>query len=510
MKVNQLKGGVILTYMSSLLSILISFIYTPVMLKILGQGEYGVYTLVNSVVANLGILSFGFSSSYIRFYSRYKVENNYKEIARLNGMFLTVFTVISIIALLCGNILVLNIENLFGNGLTTAEMKIATKLMRILVINIAISFPASVFTSFITANEKYVFLKTVNMIKTVFSPLLNLPLLLLGFGSVGMVTVTICVNLFADLINIYFCIKKLRMHICFRKMDFKLFKEVWVFSSFIFLNIITDQINWNVDKFVLGMYKNSAAVAVYGIAAQLNNYYMSISHSISSVFIPRVNRLAVEKQGTELTQLFTRVGRIQFIVLSFVLCIYIFGGQYFIRTWAGTEYIDSYVVGLILLVSVTIDCIQTVGIEIQRAKNLHKFRSLVLFFIACFNVALSIPLSKMHGPVGAAIGTAISLLVGNGILMNIYYYKKVGLDIKYYWKNILSLLPGLVIPVIYGLAIKCFFSTQEFNLFAVEMIGMAVLFCISMWHFGMNDTEKNLIRLPLRKVIAKLKEGEVE
>ena len=68
LKINQLKAGVILTYLSTGLSVLISLLYTPVMIGILGQGEYGTYTLVNSVVANLGILSVGFGSAYMRFY----------------------------------------------------------------------------------------------------------------------------------------------------------------------------------------------------------------------------------------------------------------------------------------------------------------------------------------------------------------------------------------------------------------------------------------------------------
>jgi len=104
MRINQLKAGVILSYITTALSALISIVYTPVMLRILGQSEYGVYTLVNSVVANLGILSFGFGSAYMRFYSRYKVKDDSFGISRLNGMFITVFSVIAIVALIAGSV----------------------------------------------------------------------------------------------------------------------------------------------------------------------------------------------------------------------------------------------------------------------------------------------------------------------------------------------------------------------------------------------------------------------
>ena len=69
------------------------------MLRLLGQSEYGLYQLVYSVVSYLSLLSLGFSSSYMRFYSRYKVENNEDEVARLNGMFLLIFMFLSVVCI---------------------------------------------------------------------------------------------------------------------------------------------------------------------------------------------------------------------------------------------------------------------------------------------------------------------------------------------------------------------------------------------------------------------------
>ena len=63
-------------------------------------------------------------------------------------------------------------------------------------------------------------------------------------------------------------------------------KEMTVFSSFIFLNLVIDQINNNVDKFIIGRIHGTVSVAIYGLAAQLKSYYVSISTSISSVFVP--------------------------------------------------------------------------------------------------------------------------------------------------------------------------------------------------------------------------------
>ena len=50
MKTNQLKIGVMLSYVSIIAQNIISIVYTPVMLRLLGQSEYGLYQLVYLVV----------------------------------------------------------------------------------------------------------------------------------------------------------------------------------------------------------------------------------------------------------------------------------------------------------------------------------------------------------------------------------------------------------------------------------------------------------------------------
>lgn len=504
MKVNQLKAGVILSYIGMIVQNLVSIIYTPIMLRLLGQSEYGLYNLVYSVVSYLGLLSFGFGSAFIRYYSRYKVKNDEDGMARINGMFMTIFSGISLITVLAGTFLVFNIESIFKGGLSINEIKTARVLMILMVINIAISFPASVFDSNITANEKYIFQRIITLLKSILNPFLTLPLLLLGYKSISLVIVTTIITIASLSINMWYCFKKLNTKFIFKNFDFSLMKEMWVFSFYIFLNMIVDQINWSVDKFLLGMFKGTIGVAIYSIGAQINNYYLTLSTSVSSVFIPKVHRIVSEKNDNKvLTDIFTKVGRIQFIILSFVLTGFVFFGEYFINVWAGEGYNTAYYIALILIIPVTIPLIQNLGIEIQRAKNLHKFRSIIYFFIAIANVFISIPLCKIFGGIGAAIGTALSLIIGNGVIMNIYYHKKVGLNIKYFWKEILKFVPGLIIPIICGVAIKCFIGIHNIFMFIILGIMYTIIFVVSVWFIGMNEYEKSLLESPLNKIKSK-------
>lgn len=504
MKINQRKAGVVLSYASEAVKILVSLIYTPIMLRLLGQSGYGLYQLVYSVVSYLGLLNLGFGSSYLRFYSRYKVKNDEDGIARLNGMFMVIFCIISVICILSGIVMIKNIHGIFGNGLSNSEYETAEILMWLLVINLAFTFLDSVFNCSITAHEKFFFQKLLILLQNLCSPFLTFPLLVKGYGSVGMVSITTFLTVSVLISDVFYCLKKLHIQFCFRSLKFSLFKEMWTFTFFIFLNQIIDQINWNVDKFLLGRLSGTAAVAVYGVGGQINTMYMQFSTSISNVFVPKVNYIVAEKDdNNQLTKIFTKVGRIQFMVLMLILSGFIFFGKPFIKIWAGEEYNTAYEIALFLIVPITVPLIQNLGIEIQRAKNMHKTRTVVYLFIAIVNVVISIPLIKLWGSVGAVLGTALSLFVGNICFMNWYYQNRIGLDIIYFWKEIFKFIPALLIPGLAGVVIMKYSHITIFLQLFVYILLYTFVYCISMYLSGMNKEEKQL----LSKMIKRNKKG---
>ena len=133
-----------MSYLSQAIQILSGLVYTPIMLRILGQSEYGLYQLVYSVVSYLSLLSFGFTASYMRFYSRAKAKNDENEVNRLNGMFMLIFLIIAGVCLFCGSVMIKNIQVIFSNGLTEDEYATARILMALMVFNLALTFPNSV------------------------------------------------------------------------------------------------------------------------------------------------------------------------------------------------------------------------------------------------------------------------------------------------------------------------------------------------------------------------------
>lgn len=501
MQVNQKKAGILLSYLAQIIHILSGILYTPIMLRLLGQSEYGLYQLVASVVSYLNVLSLGFGSSYMRFYSRVKKQGDEEKVAEFNGMYLTIFLVIAVVCLLCGVVLVGNIELVFGNGLTAQEYPKARILLALMVFNLAMTFPGGAIDSFITAHERFIFQRILRVLQYLFNPFLTLPLLLLGYGSIAMVLVTTFLTIAKIGSSIWFCREKLKIKLRFHGFQLSLLKEMWVFTFFICINSIADQINWNVDKVLLGRFSGTVAVAIYGISSQLNTMYMQLSTIISNVFIPQVNQIVADSNDNRLlTELLTKVGRVQLLILSLISCGFVFLGGEFISLWAGPGYEQSYAITLLLIFPATIPLAQNVVLEIMRAKNMHKVRSVMYFAMAIANVIISIPLIQLWGGEGAALGTAIVLILGDCVFMNIYYHKRIGLNMIYYWEQILRFIPAFLVIIICEIIVTHCLRMDNVILFLVHGIIYMLVFGIAMWFLGLNQTEKELIRGPIRKI----------
>lgn len=504
MKVNQLKAGSVLSYMKIALTVMVNLLYTPAIIRYLGQSEYGLYMTVTSVISMFHILSLGFNNGYIRYYAKYKSNNEIEKINRLNGLFLIIFILIGIVSAVGGTFLTFNLNIIFSSGLTVKEYVIARWLMLLLTINISISFPMSVFSTIISANERFVFLKSLSIFKTLGGPILSLPLLMLGFKSIALVTVTLVIAFLIDIVYLFYVLGVLKNKFVFRGFEKGIFGGLVVYTSFIALNSIVDQINSNIGKLLLGRYRGTSEVSVYSVGYTMYSCYMTFSTAVSGIFTPKIHKLVNNTPKQELknvlTNLFIKVGRLQFMIIGLVLSGFLFFGKPFMNIWAGKNYGDSYYVALLLMSAASVPLMQNLGIEIQRAQNKHKFRSIAYIFMALINFVVTIFLAQEYGAKGAAIGTVVSLIVANGFIMNIYYHKKCNIDIIKFWKSIIRLAFSMTIPVVGGLIIVNVFEIKGIISMAIGIAVYTVLYFVSVWFMGMNEYEKGLVKSLLKLV----------
>lgn len=498
----EIKIGAILSYVIIVVNMLIGVLYTPILTAKLGQTEYGLYSLVTSVISYLTILDFGFGNAIIIYTTRYRNNNEKDKEQKLHGMFFIIYTIIGIIAGIIGAFLWLNVDKLFGNTMSVDELSKAKILMGILTLNLVLTFPLSVFSSIITSYEKFVFSKVLNLVRIILNPIVMIVLLNFGFKSIALVILNTVLNLGTLILNYIYCKTKLKIKLKFGKIDFKLLKEIMAYSVWIFLNSIIDKINLNLDQFVLGIYSGSVAIAIYSVAGQLNQMYMNFSTAISGVLLPKVAKMETNNASDkEFTDMFIKTGRIQYLVMALIISGFVLYGKEFIEImWVGPEYSESYMIACILMIPITVPLIQNVGLNILQVKNKYKFRVIILAIFAIINVGISIVLSKSYGGIGAAIGTAISMIGGTGICMNIFYHKNIHINIIEFWKNIGRMSIPLVFCIIVGIIIKIINPIYTTLNLIMQIILYTILYIILMWKFGINSYEKNIFMKPLKRL----------
>lgn len=502
---NQRKIGVLLSYVSIVVSTVIQLAYTPFLIRMLGQSEYGLYSLIASVIGYLTVLDLGFGNAIVVYTTKYRSTKQYDKEKKMLGMFKIVFYIIGIVIALLGILLYFNVDNLFGKTMSEQELNKAKIMMLILSFNLVITFIFNIYSSIINTYEKFTFQKIMSIFNILLKPLVMIPLLMLGYKSIGMCIAITIINILMVMGNYMYCKKSLKVNVKFHGFDRNLFLEMFRYSFFIFLAVIVDKINWSVDQFILGSVSGTIAVSIYSIATQLNSLFINLSTAISGVLLPKVSKMIANNASSkELTDEMIKVGRIQYLVIFLMASGFLLIGKSFIIWWAGTEYETSYYVALLLILPVCFPLIQNLGISIMQAMNKHKFKAISTAIMAIINIFISYFLAKEYGAIGSAFGTTIALIVCNIIVMNIYYKKSIGIEIERFWLEIIRMTIPFTIPILIILGIMNFTDFTGIIGILTYAVIYTIFYCIVAYLLSMNDYEKNLVNKILTKLHLKI------
>ena len=502
-KGNQLKAGALLSYVNLAIGTIIPFLYTPIMLKILGQAEYGLYSLANSVISYLSLLTLGMGGAIGRYYMKQLTKNDKEMMEKTAGLFLVIYLFIALVSLIVGSSITCFTGTLFGKGLSSGEISKLNILIVIMTVSAVISLIMAPFGTIVTCHERYVFQKVLAICCTISVPLLNLIALYAGFASIGLASSGIIFQIFSAVVTIWYCHRKICIRPQFRDLPWGMLKEIVSFSIFIFIGMIADMLYWATDKVLIGALIGSVSVAVYNIGVTFNTMLHQISSAISNLFTPRVNRMVFSARPlSEISDFLIRVGRLQYLVVSLVVSGFIAFGQDFILLWAGDGYKNAYYVALLTMIPTVIPLIENIAYNTIVAQNNHRFRSILYVILAIANAVSTFYILPVMGIIGAALCTFIVYILGQGITMNWFYYKKVGLDIPAFWKNIFQMT---FVPA--GMLILFFFlqhygmTVDSLSSFLAGVVIYTVIFCLLSWLFTMNRYEKDLVLGLFRKVL---------
>lgn len=503
---SQLSIGIILSYVNMLVGNLIPLLYTPIMLQLLGQSEYGLYKLSSTVTSYLTLISLGIGSAVVRYLIDAKIHDGEEGERKVFGLFMIIFRVIAIVTLIVGIWLTFNIQIWYGRSLDVDQLFRMRILVFIMVCNTALNFLLSPYISVVNAHEKFIFLQSMNIASTCFGPILNLIMLFLGYASIGMAVSTLVLGILVNILYLIYVRKSMKIIPIYKDISFPLLKNILRFSFWIFIANVVGQLFNATDTAMIGAIPKLATegVAVYNIGATFNSIMFSLTTGITSVMAPKINNMVLSGKSVEqLTNLSIKVGRIQCYIMMLVITGFIVFGKPFIYYYAGKGFEEAYWVAILMMIPNMIPLAQTVCLNVVVAQNKHQFRSIVYLFIAIINVIGTWFLMQIMGVVGAAFMTGIALVIGQGFAMNWFYKVKSGLEIERFWKEVGKTYIIPVIMCVIFCMISRYIDFYKLKLFFAGIIVYTGVYGLLLWKFTLDEYEKNLFLKPLMKVYRK-------
>lgn len=491
---NERKIGIILSYINIIIQTIINFLYVPLLLHYMGQSEYGLYQLMGSIIAYFSIMDFGLTSATIRTYIKYKVENKYKQVKNFLAMTQRIYICICILAVIIGCFIYNFIDKIFSNSLTDYEIISAKYIFILLLLNIVITFLGMVYRSVIAANEKFLFMKGIETVQLILQPFTVVLVMQATPTAFAMVCVMTAINFILTVVRMYYCYNKINMKMEYFYWDKSAFNEMKTLALSVFIVTIVDQIFWKTNQIILGIISGTAVVAIYSIASLIYMNYMTLSTTISGVYLPKINKLVAERvSDSVLSNEFLKVGRIQYYLLALVLSGFIIFGKEFIILWTNENFIDAYYITIVIILPFTVNLIQNIGNCIMQAKNVYNFRAYVYLGVGIFNLILAVPFAKYYGGIGCASVSGMALFLSNGLIMNWYFKKYLNIDIKMFWKQILKITISVILCSFIGVLLNYILGIGNTNILIIKLLLYTIIYLMIMWITVFNKDEKTLV-----------------
>lgn len=498
---DQKKLGVILSYFNTAINMLISVFFTPFLISTLGDAEYGLYRVIQSFAGQFAIMTFGMSTLVSRNIVYFNELQKKKEKENFLAMALIISFVLVGILLIIAGCMYPFVDNIFANSFNSSEIVTAKKLFVLFILNVAVTILNDYFAGMLTGHEKFAISNGIKTLNRILRVVILIILLNVGCTSVSIIATDLLLMVAMLMFNMIFGLGKLKEKIRYYYLDKAMLKTTLLFSGAIFLQAIINQVNSNLDNFILGIMVDTKTVAMYSIALTVYTTYGGITTVVSGVFAPKATRMIVNGATAEdLTNLVSRTGRYQFMIAAAILAGFTLFGENFIKIWVGASYLPAYGIILILIIPMTIPLIESVTNSILDAKLKRMSRSIVLCVMALINIVTSVILIKIFGYIGAAYGTALSVIIGHCIIMNIYLKKEIGLMVIKMFRDIFKgLLPSAIVSMIISIPLSVFLP-DTMVMFVIKAVCFMIIYSCIVYKFGMNETEKNLVRKTINRI----------
>ncbi len=489
------QSGALLSYVSTILNVVVGLAFTPFLVSKLGQSDYGLYQMIGSLVGYMVIFDLGLGTTITRYVAKYRAEQDIESMRNFLAICLRVYILIGIFVLAVCLGLYFNLDRIFHNALGSDQIESAKEMFIILSLNISASFLFQSFSAIMKGYEKFPADRLLIIIRTVMRYIIMTILLLMGYHAVSIVITDTVLNIAFSVARFLYCKRILGIKFLLIYFDRKLLKEIIGYSGLLFALTILSILDEQTDKVIVGLTSGTNQVTICAIGMTIYNLFQQFGFSIISMVLPKLTQVHAIKneQDKNYMRIFTKSGRAQLTVLTAIIVGFTVFGQQFVELWVGREYRMSFWIALAMMWAYFIPFTGGAFGEALTAQNKLKGITTIYAIKAVVNVLISIPLASRFGAVGSALGTAITGILGSNVAAYILYSKVLKVNMWVYFKSIftgfwltimLSLSAGLLIGVIGG---------SGWGSLIGKVIVFLMVYASCTWFISLNRNEKDII-----------------
>ena len=490
---NNIKKGAVISYVAIFLNIAITFFYTPWMIRKIGVSDYGLYSLVYSFISYF-ILDFGLHQAIQRFIAKYRAEGSEDKVEKMIGITTRVYLIIDAIIFIVLFVLYFFISDIF-KGLTPDETERLKGLYIIAGIFSVLSFMFKPMAGAMMAFEYFVEERVLEMVNKVGAVVGVCIALALGADVFALILINGSVSLFTSILKLIVFKRKSKLHIQWTYFNKTELKGIFSFSMWTFGSGLAQRLRLSLVPSILGILSNSTEIAIFAMGMSLEGMVYTLSSAINGLFLPTVSRMVHNQKREEILNLMIRVGRIQLYIIGIIFSGFLVFGRSFLHLWVGDDFFNVYWVLLLLIFTNLVSLTQNVAGDLIFVENKIKESTIRIFICSVVGLGVACLLAPKFGAVGAAIGTAFGLLAYQ-IIINIFYHKKLGLNIgKFFRECHLKILPLLVV-----LSAAAYYAASKFVMdsWIKLFIGIAlyaIVFLLVCYFILFNKEEKGLLKI---------------
>lgn len=498
----EIKIGGIISYLTIAFSVISGLLYTPWMISIIGQADFGLFTLATSLVTLVSI-DLGLSAAVTRFVSKYKAEKDEASIAKFLGIIYKIFIGLSIVLLFLLMLVYFNVDQIFLK-LNASEISKIKILLIIAGLFAVFSFPFQPIDGLFFSGEKFIFLKSITLISKILNVALMVFALLAGYGLFALVVVNAVVGLLVIAFKLYFLQKKKMQTVNWEFSEKSLLKEIFSFSIWVMVISIAQRFILNVTPSILGVTSGTKEIAVFSAAMTIEAYIWTFATAFSGMFLPKVAQLIYGEKANPkaIQELMIKVGRIQFVMLGAIVSIFIVSGKDFFLNWLGASFEKSYIITVFLILPGLIIVPQEIASTALVASNKVKYNAYSKIIIAVLAIVLSYLFSSSLGAYGSGLAIFVGNMIGGVLVLNIIYVKVLKIDIWNFFRECqLRMILPLIIVLVLGVVLNIFFQEISWMYLIIKVLILGSIYTFSAYFFALNYYEKQLILGFLRRKI---------